>query len=144
MAAVSGTTRRVRDSVPPGTLRATPRDALGGSERYYDTLTHTRTHTHTHQVTKAINETCMRLHYGEAFASIKEFAPCFSACPKPWDLMGNCFIDCFAKASSSYGSRNRTFSMKVWNDAFASENVSEGGCPSLPPVEPSPRFCHKN
>ena len=47
------------------------------------------------EVAKAINETCMRRHYGEYFATLSKSKACFDACPKPWEVRGDCFLDSF-------------------------------------------------
>ena len=92
------------------------------------------------EVVKAINETCMRRHYGEYLATLNGTDACFQGCPTPWDVHGDCFLKCFAKAA--VGHFNKTIMQNIWTNAFAFENVSLGGCPSLPPVVPSPTYCH--
>lgn len=80
----------------------------------------------------ALNETCMRRHYGDALTTVDP--ECFRNCGgRPYDIDSVCFIDCFTQAAAIAYSNKTTGNVliKVWLDAFEKDDVTDGGCPKL-------------
>ena len=68
---------------------------------------------------------------------------CFAKCDDKAAL-GDCYTTCFmttflgdAKATPPIASIPTDKVLQIFNNAFASDDVSKGGCPSLPPWQPT-------
>ena len=75
---------------------------------------------------------------------IRTGQPCFDHCgPSGTDRTSDCYAQCYF--TTLLGNRSQGVQpmpagdvLGIFADAFASEDASKGGCPSLPPYQPSP------
>jgi hypothetical protein len=77
-------------------------------------------------IQKAMNATCMYNNI-DAYVEVSD-ATCFGACPQPKNVTSECYLKCYSDATNRMTEAEITV---PWDKAFASDDVTKGGCPSI-------------
>ena len=77
------------------------------------------------KTTKIIRAACM---YKVIDTNVETFDPaCFSGCPTPKNVTGDCYLKCYNEATSKMTKEDLA---QPWSDAFKSNDPKVGGCPA--------------
>ena len=78
-------------------------------------------------VKNAINASCLYKHFDDAIVAYNG-SYCFKGCPQPKNATSTCYRQCYSKVS---GAMTEDESIVPWTKAFGSQELADGGCPTV-------------